>query len=333
MSETCRPIRWGILGTARIADTVGKAIVAAQGAELLAIGSRSEATAAEWAKQRGMPRHYGSYEAVLNDADIDAVYIPLPPSMHAEWTIRAAERGKHVLCEKPLAASTREAEEMAAACQQYNVQLMDGVMWVHHPRAAQMHALISDGTLGELQRVTSTFSIKWEFPNDDLRMQRLLGGGSLLDLGWYCVRASLWALGDLPLRVYGSGIYQNDVDVRFSALLWFDGDRVASFDCGFGMTMRRWLEVAGKEASLVCDDFTKPWNPEVPRFWLHGASGKMSEELAEPKVQEVCMIERFSEIVRSGQIEARWASDAIATQRICEALDRSARAGKPVDLS
>lgn len=326
-------IRWGILGTARIADTVGKAIQDATGAELLAIGSRSAEKAAAWAKDRAVPRDYASYEAVLDDPDIDAVYIPLPPSMHAEWTIRAAERGKHVLCEKPFAALVQDAEEMAAACRQHKVQLMDGVMWVHHPRARQMHEPIANGTLGALQRVTSAFGIKWEFPNEDLRMKREMGGGSLLDLGWYCVRAALWAFGEMPHKVYGSGIYANDVDVRFSALLWFGENRVASFDCGFGMTMRRWLEVAGKEASLVCDDFTKPWSPELPRFWLHGVSGKMSEEVSEPKIQEVCMIERFCEIVRSGRIESHWVEDAIATQRICEALDRSARSSEAVEIS
>lgn len=326
-------IRWGVLGTARIADTVGKAIVQAQGAELLAIGSRSPEKAAAWAKERAVPRHYGRYEEVLDDPDVDAVYIPLPPSMHAEWTIRAAEHGKHVLCEKPLAVTVEQAKEMAAACRQHNVQLMDGMMWVHHPRTAQMRVPIADGTLGKLQRVTSAFGIKWLFPHDDLRMQRDLGGGSLLDLGWYCVRATLWAFGEMPHQVYGSGIYENDVDVRFSALLWFNEDRVASFDCGFGMTMRRWLEVAGNEASLVCDDFTKPWNPDRPRFWLHGDPGKVSEEQSEPKIQEVCMLERFCEIVRSGQIESQWSEDAIAVQCICEALDRSARRGEAVVLN
>lgn len=332
MTETSRNVRWGVLGTARIADTVGKAIADAEGAELLAIGSRTAEKAAAWAEERNVSRHYGCYEAVLDDPDIDAVYIPLPPSMHAQWTIRAAERGKHVLCEKPLAATVQQAEEMAAACQQHNVQLMDGVMWMHHPRTMQMHEPITNGTLGYLQRVTSAFSIKWKFPNDDLRMQRDLGGGSLLDLGWYCARATLWAFGDIPQRVYGAGIYENDVDVRFNALLWFDEDQVASFDCGFGMTMRRWLEVAGTEASLVCDDFTKPWNPERPRFWLHGASGRVSEERSEPKIQEVCMIERFNGIVRSGQVESGWTQNAIATQLICEALDRSARGGEVVEI-
>lgn len=326
------PVRWGILGTARIADTVGKAIQAARGATLATVGSRTKAKAAEWASARNVPGHAGSYQEVLDDPDVDAVYIPLPPSMHAEWTIRAAEHGKHVLCEKPLADSLSAAEEMAQACRQHNVQLMDGVMWVHHPRAAEMKNALNHEHLGALLRVTSCFGIKWQFPPDDLRMQRALGGGSLLDLGWYNVRAALWAFDSLPRRVWGSGHYENDVDTRFSGLLWFDEPRVASFDCGFGMAMRRWLEVTGVEGALVCNDFTKPWDPEQPRFWLQRDLGEFDQRCSPAKIQEVCMIERFCEIVRSGTIEARWPDQAVATQRVCEMLDRSARSNKILDL-
>lgn len=327
-------VRWGILGTARIAaKKVAPAIHRADGAELSAVASRSAERAAEWAKEHGAVRSYGSYAELLDDPDIDAVYIPLPPALHHEWTIHAAQKGKHVLCEKPLALNAQQAEEMAAACREHNVQLMDGVMWLHHPRAEEMQRPIQDGTLGELRRVTSAFTFHWDVvPEDDLRLSRELGGGSLGDLGWYCVGAALWAFGKLPTHVYGAARFYRDVDLNFSGLLWFAGNRIASFDSGFDVGMRKWLEVAGTKASLVCDDFTRPWDEGRPRFWLHDAGGKMAEHVSSHRLIEVCMIEAFCRIVTSGRLDEHWPTIAVDTQRVCDALDRSARTGTVVTL-
>ncbi len=333
MTQSRRTVRWGVLGTARIATKVGAAIRRARGSELAAIASRSNEKAVSWANEHGAARSHASYDALLNDPNVDAIYIPLPPTLHAEWTIKTARQGKHVLCEKPLAMNVSEAQEMAAACREHNVQLMDGVMWAHHPRADDMLGPIQNGTLGELRRMTSTFTLHWdEIPENDLRLQRELGGGSLLDLGWYCVHATLWAFGELPLRVYATARYYRDVDMNFSGLMWFDHQRMASFDSGFDVAMRKWFEVAGTNASLICDDFSRPWNEERPRFWLHDAAGKMSEHVSDCPPQEVRMIENFCEIVRSGKLNDRWPNDAIATQRVCDALDQSARRGEVVEL-
>jgi predicted dehydrogenase len=336
MSSHSPIVRWGVLSTARIATRVGAAIRRAEGAELSAVASRSPEKATAWATEHRAARSYGTYEALLDDPEIDVVYIPLPPSLHAQWTIKAAEHGKHVLCEKPLALEASQAEEMAAACREHDVQLMDGVMWLHHPRAAEMHRFLGDGTLGDLRRVTSAFSFHWdEVPTGDFRLSRDLGGGSLGDLGWYCIGATLWAFGDRPLRVFGTARYYGtarDADRNFSGMLWFDRERMASFDCGFDVGMRRWMEVAGTQASLVCDDFTRPWNEERPRFWLHDTRGKMSEHASSPRIQEVCMIDDFCDIVRSGVLDDRWPRQAIETQRVCDALDRSARTGQIVEL-
>ncbi len=133
-----KEVPWGILGTANIAAGVGQAMDAAQGAELVAVASRDGERARSWGAARGLQRTYAGYEALLEQDDIEAVYIPLPPSLHMEWTIKAAERGKHVLCEKPLAANAAEARAMVSACRANQVQLMDGVMWVHHRRTAMM---------------------------------------------------------------------------------------------------------------------------------------------------------------------------------------------------
>lgn len=333
MSQADNIVRWGVLGTARIAAKVGMGIREADGAELTAVASRSAEAAEQWAAEHGAKRSYGSYEALLEDPELDAVYIPLPPFLHREWTIKAAEHGKHVLCEKPLAVNATDAAEMAAACREHDVQLMDGVMWLHHPRADDMRAPLRDGTLGELRHLTAAFTFNWDVvPEDDFRLDRDAGGGSLLDLGWYCVGAALWAFDDVPERVYGTARFYRDVDMHFTGLLWFSGGRMATVSCGFDTVRRRWFEVAGTQASLICDDFARPWDLHKARFWLHGDAGKMEERQSAAAVQEACMIEDFGAIVRSGALEPHWPEIAVATQRVTDALDRSARTGEAVEL-
>ena len=256
MSQTTQPnVGWGILSTANIATKVSRAIHLADNATLVAIASRTAERAKSWAVAHRVNRAYGDYIALLQDPEIDAVYIPLPPSMHAEWTIKAAEHGKHVLCEKPLAADAEEAAAMVAACQKNNVQLMDGVMWVHHERTAAMEKIIKNGALGRLRRVTAAFTFNWDtIPEDNIRAKPELGGGGLGDLGYYCIRAILWAFGALPVRVFADARHANGVDFNLSALLWFEDERIASFDCGFDTVFRKWFEIAGTRGSIVCDD-------------------------------------------------------------------------------
>jgi predicted dehydrogenase len=334
MSEPNKTVRWGVLSTAHIATKVSRAIRLAGGTELVAVASRTQERADAWANKHEVARAYGSYEALLNDPSIDAIYNPLPPSMHLEWTVRAAEHGKHVLCEKPLAANTAQAIEMADACRKHGVQLMDGVMWVHHERTVAMRRHIDDGSLGKLRHVSSAFSFHWEeIPNKNIRLQKDLAGGSLGDLGYYCVRAIGWALGDLPRRVFATARYFHDVDMNLTGVLWFDGERSASFNCGFDTVYRKWFEVAGTHGSLVCDDFVVPWKEETARYWTHDAAGKPTEHRIDGCVQEARMIEHFSDAVRSGKLNEQWPADAIATMRVCDALAASARSNQVVELS
>ena len=326
-------VRWGILGTANIAAGVGQAMAAAQGAELVAVASRDGERARSWGAARGLERTYGSYEALLQQEDIEAVYIPLPPSLHMEWTIKAAERGKHVLCEKPLAVDSVQARAMVSACEANQVQLMDGVMWVHHRRTEMMKEDMDSGALGKLRRVTAAFSFNWdEIPQDNIRVKKELGGGALGDLGYYCVRAILWALADLPVSVYAAARFHGGVDFNLCGLLWFEGGRTASFDCGFDTASRRWFEVAGTRKSLVCDDFVVPADPEQSRYWIHGKGGDQIERRVKGPAQTVRMIERFSEIVRSGALEERWPREALDTMRVCDALLESARRRERIEV-
>ena len=324
-----QPVRWGILSTAGIATKVARAINLAQNSELVAIASRTEERATAWAQKHNVPIAYGTYDALLSDPSLDAIYIPLPPSMHVEWTINAAEHGKHVLCEKPLSAKSDEATIMADACRQNGVQLMDGVMWVHHERTEMMKQKLA--TLGELRRVTAAFTFNWNtIPTDNIRAKPELGGGSLGDLGYYCVRAILWAFEEIPKQVFATARYKVGVDFNLAGILWFGNDRIATLDCGFDTGLRKWFEVAGTRASLVCDDFTVPNSEESARFWIHGADNEKHE--TGPCIQEVNMIERFSGIVQSGDLETEWADVAVNTMRVCDALLESDQQGKIVNL-
>lgn len=342
-SNATRPVRWGILGTARIATKVGQAIQLSQAAELIAVASRETERARTWILDHTttspataerpvfLPpdapiRAFGSYDELLEDPGIDAVYIPLPPSLHCEWTIKAAALGKHVLCEKPLAMDLVEARDMAQVCRSRNVQLMDGQFWLHHPRTVAMKEIITAGSLGELRRVTAAFSHNPQnYRPDNIRFERELGGGALFDLGWYCVSAALWAFDDVPERVFATARYRNDVDMNLSGTLWFPGDRIATFDCGFDTAMRKWFEIAGTDGSIVCDDFVAPWDVDKARFWIHENHGKANQQSFSGVIQQVRMIEHFSEIVRSGRLEERWPRAALATQSVCDALAQSAR--------
>ena len=349
-ADTTRPVRWGILGTARIASKVARAIHIACGAQLAAVASRDADRAQAWVDQHtvghatadskraflsaGTPiASYGSYLDLLRQPDIDAVYIPLPPSLHCEWTCRAAEHAKHVLCEKPLAMNFTEAIRMKDACQSAGRQLMDGVMWAHHERTPAMQNVLSSGALGRLRRITSAFSFNaTEFRPDDIRFQRELGGGALGDVGWYCIRATLWAFGDLPERVLATARFEGDVDIDLSATLWFSDARMASFDCGFDTTWRKWFEIAGTDGSLVCDDFVNPWDAAKARFWTHDSQGKATQHDFPGCIQEIRMIEDFCKIVRSDRLDPTWVEASLATQNVCDALARSARTGQVVEL-
>ncbi len=308
----------------------------ATNAEALAVASRSLDTARCWAYEHNVPRYYGSYQELLEDPEVDAIYIALPPTLHHQWTLRAAEAGKHVLCEKPLAVDGRQAEEMASACGEHRVLLMDGVMWVHHDRTAEMQQHLSPDSLGTIRRATAAFCFNFgpKVPMDNIRVRPELGGGCLGDLGWYCVRGIWWAFGGaIPERVFATARYFNSVTYNLSATMWFPGERMASFDCGFDIGMRQWIEVAGTERSLVCDDYVLPTSEHEARWWIHEPSGRSNKHMIANCVQEQRMIEHFSSHVLENTPNPHWVAEAVITQKICDALEQSARRETIVEIN
>ena len=322
------PVRIGIMGTARIARTVVPQITASEHADVVAVASRSLNKARLFAGEFGIENAYGSYDDLLTDGNVDAVYIPLPPSIHCEWTMKAASAGKHVLCEKPLAINAPQAQLMIDAAVRHQIVLLDAVMWYHTARAEVMRAIVLSGQLGEVRQVTSAFTFPGNaLAEDNLRFSALLGGGSLLDIGWYGIGMSLWMLQRMPERVFATAQWRNDIDLRMNGILWFPQGQMASFESGFDAVRRRWMEVAGTNAALVCDDFTRPWNADKPRFWIHNAAGTSDQNIVTHPPVERCLIDAFCQLIRSGNIDHDWLTLSLHTQQVCDALLKSARSG------
>ena len=221
---------------------------------------------------------------------------------------------------------------MFAACKANGVQFMDGTMWSHHPRTAEMKAVLKSGKLGRLRRITSAFTVNIADTPEQIRFNPALGGGAIYDLGWYCVRAALWAFDELPQRVYATGEYHRGVDINAAVMMWFSNQRTAAFDCGFDMGLRKWFEVAGDEGSLVCDDFLAPTNIDAPRFWTHDENGNSDTHLSAGVVQQTEMVQRFCEIVCTGTLEERWFSESLDTQRVVDALMKSLELKREVEV-
>lgn len=328
-------IRWGILGTARIARRIAAAMHASPHAELVAVASRSRETGKRWAEEHDCPQVFQGYEKLLKSKQIDAVYIPLPPHLHREWTVRAAEAGKHVLVEKPLAMNLEEGQEMYRACLKAGVYLWDGVMWFHHPRAEEMRELIQFGKLGGVKRVTSAFSLRWAStlpPEEEYRLKAEYGGGSLMDLGWYCIGVSLWAIRRTPRKVWGYAKMIDGVDESFQGTIHFDDGVTASFDCSRNMAARRWVEIAGVDGTIVCDDFTRPWSEDKARFWIHNAQGEAQTVYAPEANQETCMIDAYSSQILEQSWDRRQIDISLETQAVVDALRESSQSARPAKV-
>lgn len=245
-------VRWGILSTAKIGLTqVIPAIGRAGNAELAAIASRSERVHAI-AKEHGISKAYESYEALLADSDIDAVYIPLPNHLHNEWTIKAAAAGKHVLCEKPAALTAEEADEMVQFCRSRKVKFAEAFMYQLHPQHARVKEIMASGEIGEIRLIKSSHSFYLDDRDTNIRMDKKMGGGSLYDLGCYSIQLSRHLTDAEPLEVQAFAELNkaDGVDMTAHGWLRFDKGIRALFDCSFDMVPRNEYEVIGTKGSI-----------------------------------------------------------------------------------
>jgi xylose dehydrogenase (NAD/NADP) len=320
-------LRWGLLGTARINRMVIPPLRASVGNRLLAVASREAARAATYAKEWGIERAHGSYEALLSDPGIDAVYIPLPNHLHAEWAIRAARAGKHVLCEKPLALTVAEVDAMEAAARESGVVLAEAFMYRHHPQTLKVKELVDGGAIGAVRFVRGTFS----FPLsslDDVRLRPEWGGGCLWDVGCYPLSFTRFLLGAEPVEVFGSQVLgPSGIDETFAGQLVFPGGVLAQVDAGFRSPVRAELEIAGSTGTIRVRD---PWKP-VPDQPILLTRGEETEAVAVAECDRYLLeIEDLAEAVRTGRPSRVSLAESRGNVATIVALLESARMGRPV---
>lgn len=320
--------RFGVMGTGRITRRLVADLQTTDGVEVTAIASRSSERARWYADQYGIAEAVTGYQALLDRDDVDAVYIALPPAMHCRWAIPAAERGKQLLCEKPLAMSASQATEIATAFAQADGRWLDATAWLHHERTQAFGNWLSENRFGKIGHISASVSFYRPFQSNDHRLDPALGGGCLLDLAWYCVGLIRFATSSLPTKVYASSIDENGVPLRVNAMLWFADSVTAAISCGYDTATRKWFEIAGSEASLICDDFTRPWADRPARCWIHSPSGAVEQHQFAGS-QERKMIARLV----GGEELASLQQQAIDTHRILNALNQSCQTGQPAELT
>lgn len=326
-------LRWGILGDAKINQRLLPAFRAAKTVELRAIASRTMEKAKAASARDGIPVAHGSYLDLLKDPAIDAVYIPLPNHMHDEWTRKAADHGKHVLCEKPLTVKAKEAEALVAYCRSKNVRLMDGFMWPHHPRTHKLRYALDAGVIGRVEKVNAAFTFNLDgLPTDNIRMQPAAGGGGLLDVGCYTTFAIRWWMRAEPVKVWAAATFVNDVDVAMSGVFTFADGRTANFDCGFTHPLRTWVEIVGTAGVIRVPNMWIPDDRAV--YQVHRQDGMFDtqiEEVATPgENQMVHMLDDFAAAVWEKREPYPNPDEAVKTGRVMDALAKSAREGREV---
>jgi xylose dehydrogenase (NAD/NADP) len=305
-------LRWGILGCARISRRgLIPGIRASRTGELVALASRDLATAAEWANEFGVPKAFGSYEQVLADPEIDAVYIPLPNELHKPWVLAAADAGKHVLCEKPLALDSAEAGEMVAHCMRRRVVLSEAFMWRHQPRSLEVYKMVRAGAIGDLRLIRSAFSFPIE--PGDWRLDHSRGGGALFDVGCYGVSAARYFAGNEPVKVHAAAHHgSTGVDLSLTALLEFPGALLAMIDCSFEQPFRCSYELVGTRGSIEVADAYLPPAVGKPTALLRtisspSDSGAGADQVTtlefEPVDQYAAMVDAFAAAVTRGKLD------------------------------
>jgi xylose dehydrogenase (NAD/NADP) len=322
-------LRWGILSTARINRRLIPAIRAAERAELVAVASRDQGQAEAYAANWGIPRAIAGYEALLEDPEIDAVYISLPNSLHAEWTVRAARAGKHVLCEKPLATTLADCDRIIAAAQESGVVVVEAVMYLHHPLLHRARELVQSGTLGKVSLLRGTLDFYLDRP-DDVRWKPELGGGSLWDVGSYPVSFFRWIAGE-PETVQGcQSLGESGVDETFAGLLRYEQGPLAIFDCGFRGQSRSEAEAVGSEA-MIRLEHPYPMRPDTRLILTR--DGIEETVLYSEHNPYQCEVEALTAAVLDGADLPVPLSSSRANVATILALYESARRGTSISIS
>jgi D-xylose 1-dehydrogenase (NADP+, D-xylono-1,5-lactone-forming) len=321
-------MKWGLLSTANINRKLLEGVRGTDGAMVVPVTSRDRSRAEAFAREHGIERALGSYEELLEDPEVEAIYNPLPNSLHVPWAVRALDAGKHVLCEKPLTRRPAEVEEAFAAAERAGRLLMEAFMWRHHPQTRRLRELLDEGVIGRLRLIRASFSFPLRDP-EDIRLAGELDGGALMDVGCYCLSGSRFVAGAEPERVSAEQVIGGKgVDIALSATLRFPDDVLAQFDCGLSVGHRHELEAIGEDGSIYLAD---PWHGRSPGIRL--TRGEEVEAIAIADANPYShQLENFARAVRGEEPPRLGHEDALAQARAIEALYTAAESERAVAL-
>jgi xylose dehydrogenase (NAD/NADP) len=322
-------LRWGLLSTARITKALRDPLRISKRNQLLAVASRSQAKADEFAHKNKVKRAYGSYASLLADPDIDVVYNPLPNHLHAEWTIKAVQAGKHVLCEKPLALSLAEVDAISAAAEKYGKVVAEAFMYRTHPQTLKAQEIVASGKLGKIKIVRGSYTYPGTDP-DDYRWKPEMGGGGLWDVGCYPLSYTRALLGVEPLEVFGWQVTgPTGVDELFAAQLHFPDEVYAQFDCSVKIPYHVFMEIVGDQATLIIPN---PFNPGAKETLYLTKAGKVETIVVKGTGAYISEVEDMADAILFGKPARVSLADSRANTAAILALFESAKTGKPVTI-
>jgi D-xylose 1-dehydrogenase (NADP+, D-xylono-1,5-lactone-forming) len=324
-------VTFGFLSTARINEQLLAAARASDRVRVLAVASRDAERAASYAREHGIERAYGSYDELLADPDVEAVYVSLPNALHVDWSIRALEAGKHVLCEKPLTRRPEEVERAFDAAERGGRLLMEAFMYRHHPQTLRVKQLVDRGAIGRLRAIRAAFSFDLLGDRDlgDVRLNAELDGGSLMDVGCYCVSGARLLAGE-PERVSGEEVFApSGVDMAFHGTLRFPADVLAQFHSSFAVPFKQELEVLGDEGSLFVE---APWRVDLGGDVFHRRDSSAERIEVEDADAYRLELENLADAIRGDAPPLLGRDDAAGQAAVIAALYRSAEAGETVAL-
>lgn len=324
-SQSTNPIRWGILSAANIGvKAVAPAIRASSNGRLVAVASRDPHHATEVYSLAPNVHIYDSYEGILNDPDIDALYIPLPNGLHAEWTIKALQAGKHVLCEKPMSVTAREGKAMMDAAQANNVLLMEAFMYRFHPQIVWALEQVNSGLVGTVRLVRASFSFDIRSRPDDIRLKPELAGGALMDVGSYAVNICRAVYGHAPL-VVAARVHTTrpvSVDMATNAVLDFGDGRFSIIDCSFELPTRQMVEIIGEAGTIT---IPVPFTPgDIEAVILIIRNGELTEQTFDRVDQYQLEVEHFANCIQTGQEPSFRLSETLENMATIEAIYQAA---------
>ncbi|MBX3084934.1 MAG: Gfo/Idh/MocA family oxidoreductase [Anaerolineae bacterium] len=329
-----KKIRWGILSTARIGENaVIPAIHQSRNGVAAAVGSRDIEKGKAFAARNNIPKVYGSYEELIADPDIDAIYNPLPNGLHGEWSIKAAQGGKHVLCEKPLANNAAEAQHMADEFKQHGVLLAEAFMYRFHPQTEKVKQMVDSGAVGKIHLIQAAFSFSIE-DEGDVRLSKELVGGALMDVGCYCLNVTRYMLGEEPIEVKAIADFgeKTGVDERLVAIMAFPSGALAHFDCSLRTHFTQTYEIRGSHGRILVEKGYAPFRPDpaadvIIRYWNSqpGVEKHAYEEIKVDKPdQYTLMAEDFADAILNKRPPRFPIEDSIAQMRAIDMLYASA---------